>query len=214
MPELHKVRSATRWRTRRLPLWVSRVLSLKLSLISCSTNSVPLTHLPALIPVFSTQCDCWALLGSRLPSLQPESCHWVENSESQGSLCFPLFTFSGNSVHVSKVLNLLHVYIACVYNWGFPSVTALENPVCWCRRHRCDSWVKKIPWHGKWLPTPVVLTRESQGQRSLVGYSPWGRKELDMTERLRCSIFHWGYITLYKIYAYIWMKYISSLLLI
>ena len=34
------------------------------------------------------------------------------------------------------------------------------------------------------LPTPVFLPRESHGRRSLVGYSPWGRKESDTTERL------------------------------
>ena len=33
-----------------------------------------------------------------------------------------------------------------------------------------------------WLPTPVFFPGESQGQRSLVGYSPWGCKELDTTE--------------------------------
>ena len=32
------------------------------------------------------------------------------------------------------------------------------------------------------MPIPVFLPGESQGQRSLVGYSPQGRKELDMTE--------------------------------
>ena len=32
-----------------------------------------------------------------------------------------------------------------------------------------------------WQPTPVFLPRESHGQRSLVGYSPWGRKEANMT---------------------------------
>ena len=32
--------------------------------------------------------------------------------------------------------------------------------------------------------TPVFLSGESHGQRSLVGHSPWGRKELDTTERL------------------------------
>ena len=30
----------------------------------------------------------------------------------------------------------------------------------------------------------VLLPGKSHGQRSLVGYSPWGRKELDMTEQL------------------------------
>ena len=39
-------------------------------------------------------------------------------------------------------------------------------------------------WRRKWQSTPVFLPGESHGQRSLVGYSPWGHKESDMTERL------------------------------
>ena len=35
-----------------------------------------------------------------------------------------------------------------------------------------------------WQPTPVFLPGESHGRRSLVGYSPWGCKESDMTEPL------------------------------
>ena len=45
-----------------------------------------------------------------------------------------------------------------------------------------DPWVGKIPWKRAWQPTPGFLPGESPGQRSLVGYSPWGRKESDMTE--------------------------------
>ena len=37
-------------------------------------------------------------------------------------------------------------------------------------------------WRRKWQPTPVLLPGESHGRRSLVGCSPWGRTELDMTE--------------------------------
>ena len=44
-----------------------------------------------------------------------------------------------------------------------------------------DPWVGKIPWRRKWQPTPVFLPGEPQGQRSLAGYSPQGRKELDTT---------------------------------
>ena len=40
------------------------------------------------------------------------------------------------------------------------------------------------PWSRKWQPTPVFLTRESHGQRRLVGYSPWDPKESDTTELL------------------------------
>ena len=47
-----------------------------------------------------------------------------------------------------------------------------------------DPWVGKIPWRREWQPTPVFLPGEFHGHRSLVGYSPWGCKELDMTERL------------------------------
>ena len=47
-----------------------------------------------------------------------------------------------------------------------------------------DPWVGKITWRRKWLPTPVPLPGKSHGQRSLVGYSPWGHKESDTTEWL------------------------------
>ena len=40
----------------------------------------------------------------------------------------------------------------------------------------------KIPWRRKWQCTLVFLPGESHGQRSLAGYSPWGHRELDMTE--------------------------------
>ena len=59
---------------------------------------------------------------------------------------------------------------------------------CQCRRHkrqRFHPWVGKIPWRRKQQPTPVFLPGKSHGQRTLVGYSPWGRRELDMIE-------HWG----------------------
>ena len=49
---------------------------------------------------------------------------------------------------------------------------------------RVQSLVRKIPWRREWLSSPVFLPGESHGQRSLVGYSPRGHKELDMTERL------------------------------
>ena len=58
---------------------------------------------------------------------------------------------------------------------------------CQCRWPRFHPWVGKTPWRRKWQPAPVFLARESHGQRSLVGYSPWDRKELDMTERT-CSL--------------------------
>ena len=46
------------------------------------------------------------------------------------------------------------------------------------RRGEFGPWVGKIPWRRAWQAT------HSQGQRSLEGYSPWGRTESDTTEGL------------------------------
>ena len=53
-----------------------------------------------------------------------------------------------------------------------------------CGRPGFDPRVEKVPWRQKRLLTPVFLPKESQGQRSLAGYSPRGCKELDMTKQL------------------------------
>ena len=83
-------------------------------------------------------------------------------------------------VKVNKICN----------NWdfnGFPWWFRGESICLQCRRPRFNPWVRKILWRRKWQPTPVLLPGKSQGRRSLVGYSPWGHKEVDMTERLHFS---------------------------
>ena len=52
------------------------------------------------------------------------------------------------------------------------------------KRCRFDPWVGKIPWRRVWQPIPEFLPGKSHGQRGLEGYSPWGLKESDTTERL------------------------------
>ena len=44
------------------------------------------------------------------------------------------------------------------------------------------SGLGRSPGEGNGKPTPVFLPGESYGQRSLVGYNPWGHKELHMAE--------------------------------
>ena len=41
---------------------------------------------------------------------------------------------------------------------------------------------RRYPWRRKWQSTPIFLPGEPHGQKSLAGYSPWGRKESDMAE--------------------------------
>ena len=56
-----------------------------------------------------------------------------------------------------------------------------ETPETWVQ-------VQSLGWENprrrKWQPTPLFLPGKFHGQSSLVGYSPWGRKESDTTERL------------------------------
>ena len=75
-----------------------------------------------------------------------------------------------------------------MFNWfTFPRWHSGEESACQCRRRRrCkfSPWIGKIPWSRKWQPTPIFLLWESHGQRNLAVYSPWGRKDSDMTEWL------------------------------
>ena len=76
----------------------------------------------------------------------------------------------GRGIHNSLFICILN----CIL--GRPWWLSGKEPTCQCRKSSFDSWVGKIPWRGKWQPTPVFLPGESHGQRSLVGYSPWDRR--------------------------------------
>ena len=70
---------------------------------------------------------------------------------------------------------------------GLPRWLHGKESACQHRRQRScrfDSWVRKMPWRGKWQPILISLSRKSHGQKNLVGYSPCGRKESDTTEQL------------------------------
>ena len=60
-------------------------------------------------------------------------------------------------------------------------------------RPRFNPWVGKTLWRRKWQPTPVLLPGKSHGRRSVAGYSPWGLKGSDTTERL-----HFTFATSYS----------------
>ena len=62
---------------------------------------------------------------------------------------------------------------------GFLGGSEVKN-LLQCRRCRFNPWVGKIPWRRKWQPTSVFLPGKSHSQWSLVGYSSWGLKELDV----------------------------------
>ena len=80
--------------------------------------------------------------------------------------------------------------------------SCLENPMdgrtWWAAVHgiaKSRTWLSGFTlslftfmhWRRKWQPTPVLLPGKSHGWKNLVGYSPWGRKESDTTERLHLT---------------------------
>ena len=78
----------------------------------------------------------------------------------------------------STLLTNIHIVMV-------PGGASGKEPVCHCRRYKkCGfhPWVRTIPWRRVWQTTPLFLPGESHEPRSLVGYSPWGHKESDMTE--------------------------------
>ena len=85
-------------------------------------------------------------------------------------------------------MNYISKKFLLTYSWcqstirGFPGGS--EGKGSACGRPRFNPRVGKIPWRRQWHPTPVLLPGKSHGWRSLVGYSPWGGKGSDMTERL------------------------------
>ena len=63
------------------------------------------------------------------------------------------------------------------YSWASLVAQLIKNPPA-----MQETWVGKIPWRRERLPTPVFWPGEFHGL-----YSPWGRKESDMTDQLSLS---------------------------
>ena len=96
------------------------------------------------------------------------------------------FKLESEPMNQSCLVDLINLkLLSPIPNMGFPGGASDKESAYQCRRCRrlwFDFWVGKIFWSRKWQPTPVFLPGKSHGQRSLAGNSPWGRKELDMTE--------------------------------
>ena len=88
---------------------------------------------------------------------------------------------SGNILHIpSKGLAKTRKYLQLMAFWGFPGGTSGKELACQCRRHKrhgFNPWAGKIPWRRAWQATPVLLSGETCGQRSLAGVAESIRTE-------------------------------------
>ena len=69
-----------------------------------------------------------------------------------------------------------------ILTW-LPRWLSCKESACHVDLASVSPWVGKISWRREWLPTPVFLPGEFHGQKSLVGYSPWGWEEYDTPEQ-------------------------------
>ena len=69
-------------------------------------------------------------------------------------------------------------------HWGLEDTLPARPHPPWPQLTLSLGCCSLLTWRRQWHPTPVLLPGKSHGRRNLVGYRPWGWKELDMTERL------------------------------
>ena len=86
--------------------------------------------------------------------------------------------------HVQILNNFILIHTHTQTKLGFPGGSVIKNPPA--MQVMQEMQVQTLGWENPleeaWQPTPVFLPGESHGQRSLVGSSPYGHKELDTTE--------------------------------
>ena len=109
---------------------------------------------------------------------------WVCHSLLQGDLTYPWIEPRSPSLQMDSLTSEL---------LGKPLINERKGLPWWlsgkesdCLQERTETQVQslgvgKIPWRRKWQPTPIFLLGKSQGQRSLMGASPWVSKESNMT---------------------------------
>ena len=125
---------------------------------SCSpSHALWLSFLQGFTLMTTPQPESFLHLCPQIPPAFPHSAQMLCLETPPGSLVPPLGFPGGSDGKVS----------AC--NVGDPGSIPVSG---------------RPPWRRKCQSTPALLPGKSHGRRSLIGYSPWGRKESDTTERL------------------------------
>ena len=122
-------------------------------------------------------------------------------SQSCPTLCDPMDYCTPDLpvYHQLSEFTQTHVYCRVFTIWAALVAQRLK-----CLPAMQETWVRSLgledPLEKKWQPTPVFLPEESHGRRILVGYSPCGHKESDMTELLHflfsCPLSRWCHPTI------------------
>ena len=108
-----------------------------------------------------------------------------KDSASYGQCLLPEISFYWELSYRTELLSHLECFLnptdSC--SISLPCKRSLFKESAWGSQGTFKIYLW-LPWRRKWQSTTVLLPGKSHGQRRLVGYSPWGRKESDTTERL------------------------------
>ena len=150
----------------------------------------------------------WGSTSPRPPTTSPSSLWKPLNYSLSLCLCWVIRVW-GLSQQVVFGTGFFHSVSCLFLKWrpvdlfaslficlGFPGGSDRKESACSMEDQGSIPGFRKIPWRRKWQPRPVFLPGKSHGWRSLAGYSPWGRKESDMTEWLH---FHFACLFIFKI---------------
>ena len=112
--------------------------------------------------------------------------HWVIHCPSSNLLLW-FGDFPSEFIRVFQRNRTKHTHTQiCIY--GFPSGSVCKELTCNARDLGSILHLGRSPGEEHGNPLQYSFLENPHGQKSLVGYSPWGRKELDMTERLNIYI--------------------------
>ena len=128
----------------------------------------------------------WSLQSSRVDRHESiNNSMWTPCCRLSWCVCWSLCCLPDSSYSSVMLRLVIASNFMNPYRWGFLAAQTLKASAY--NAGDLDSIPglnRNIPWRRKWQPTPVLLPGKSHGRRSLVGYSPWGHKESDMTEWL------------------------------
>ena len=85
-----------------------------------------------------------------------------------------------SSILYCTQFGLLHQFLGAAtdWDWGFPGSSVVKNMPADTGDMGSIPELGRSPGERKWQLTPVFLPGKTYGQKSLVGYSPWGCKRI------------------------------------
>ena len=81
---------------------------------------------------------------------------------------FDYITTDHNAFNISAIDKHMFVWVLYIYIYIFKKISPIYP----------NRYIGKMPWRRKWQCTPIFLPGKCHGQRSLVGYSPWGHRRV------------------------------------